>query len=140
MTFDKFLTVEKSSGETLKLKLLYIDIAEDLIAGILLSQIIYWNLPGKSGRTKIRINKEGRDWIAKQRHDWYKECRISPSQYDRAIKILKNLNIVDTKIFKFKGNPTIHVSLNKDSFLDLVEKYLIEQNNKKLEEEINEDE
>ena len=79
------------------LKLLYVDITGDLIAGILLSQIIYWYTPAKNGKSKLRVIKQGEEWLAKRRSDWFDECRISRSQYDRAIKILKNLNIVKQK-------------------------------------------
>lgn len=87
----------------------YIDIAEDLIAGTLLSQIMYWFSPTKDGRSKIKVRKNGVLWLAKSRTDWEEEIRISPKQYDRAIRILSQKNLVEVKLFKFDGVPTTHI-------------------------------
>lgn len=87
----------------------HIDITDDLIAGNLLSQIMYWFSPDKNGNSKIRVRKKDGYWLAKSRRDWYDEIRISPKQYDRAIKILKDKGLVETKIYRFNGSPMIHV-------------------------------
>ena len=116
-----------NNSRCVSLGLMYVDIVDDLVAGLLLSQIIYWHLPGKTGQTKLRILKGDRKWLAKRRQDWFDECRITIRQYVRAIKILEDMNIVVTKIFKFNGEPTVHISLNQDIFLGLVEKYLNNQ-------------
>lgn len=87
----------------------YIDITGDLIAGTLLSQIMYWFNPDKNGKLKVRVFKEGSFWLAKKRDEWYSEIRISPKQYDRAIKILTEKGFVEVKRFKFNGDPITHV-------------------------------
>lgn len=89
----------------------YVDIAGDLVAGALLGQILYWFGPGKDGKTRARIVKDGRYWIAKARADWWDEIRITPKQYDRAAKILKDKGLIEIKTFKFAGNPTTHISI-----------------------------
>ena len=78
----------------------YVDIAGDLVAGALLGQILYWFGPGKEGKTRARIVKDGRYWIAKARADWWDEIRITPKQYDRAAKILKDKGLIEIKTFK----------------------------------------
>lgn len=80
----------------------YVDICEDLTAGALLGQILYW-------QPRARIEKDGHFWIAKARADWWDEIRISPKQYDRAIKILQDKGFVEVRTMKFDGNPTKHV-------------------------------
>ena len=47
LTFEDFLKWEETDYDSIKVKRIYIDIAEDLVAGLLLSQIIYWHLPSK---------------------------------------------------------------------------------------------
>lgn len=94
----------------------YIDITGDLIAGTLLSQILYWFSPNKSGQSRLRVVKDGRRWLAKSRNEWYSEIRISAKQYDRAIKILQDKNFVEVKIFKFNGVPTTHITVNDRVF------------------------
>lgn len=93
-------------------RLAYVDITEDLVSGILLGQIVYWFMPDDQGKSKLRISKHGEMWLAKGREDWYEEIRITPKQYDRAIKILVDKEFVEVQRFKFNGAPTIHIKLN----------------------------
>lgn len=97
----------------------YIDISGDLIAGTLLSQIMYWFSKDKSGNRKVKIYKDGYYWLAKGRNDWADEIRISSKQYDNAIKKLKQKGFVETKLYKFESVPTTHIrpiydSINKE--------------------------
>lgn len=126
-TIQEFYAWENASRDTIDFKKIYVDIADDLVAGLLLSQIIYWHLPDKNGHPKLRVFKQGKYWLAKNRTDWWDEIRITPRQFDRAIQILKKRKIVETKIFKFNGDPTIHIHLNQDAFLNLLNSRLKEQ-------------
>jgi len=122
--FTKFLAWEDRSRDTIDVKTIYIDIAEgDHVAGILLSQIIYWHLPSANGRSKLRVKRDGHMWIAKGRADWYEETRITERQFDRAVKILESTGIVVKETFKFAGVPKVHVRLVKQAFLDAWEKH-----------------
>ena len=56
--FDQFLSWEAKSRDIIDFKKIYVDIADDLIAGLLLSQIIYWHLPNEHGKTKLRVQKD----------------------------------------------------------------------------------
>ena len=87
----------------------YIDIAEDLIAGTLLSQIMYWFSEDKDKKTRVRVKKNGEYWRAKGREEWISEIRISKKQYDCAITKLRDKGLVETKLFKFNGVPTTHI-------------------------------
>jgi len=42
-TFEQFLLWERASRDTLEVKRLYIDMAGDLVAGIVLSQIVFYD-------------------------------------------------------------------------------------------------
>jgi hypothetical protein len=90
----------------------YIDIADDLLAGTLLSQIMYWFSPDKNGRPRVRVKKDGHYWLAKDRSDWHKEIRITDRQYDRASKLLEDKQLIIKKKYKFDGLPTIHIRPN----------------------------
>ena len=118
LTFSQFLAWEARSRDTIDVKTIYIDIAKgDHVAGILLSQIVYWYLPSISGGSKLRVERDGHMWIAKGRGDWYEETRITERQFDRAVKILEDLGIVFKKTYKFAGVPKAHVRLNVDEFI-----------------------
>lgn len=124
-----FIGWELASQDTIDFKKCYVDLADDLIAGLLLSQIVYWHLPSKdSGKTKLRVKKENHLWIAKGRNDWHDEIRITAKQYDRAIKILIKKDVVETKIFKFNSNPTTHVRLKWETFLEALKVVITEKN------------
>jgi len=119
MEFNDFLSWELTTRDTIDFKKIYVDIAGDLIAGLLLSQIIYWHLPSKNGGSKLKsISRDGHYWIAKSYSGWWDEIRISEYQAKRALKLLSDKGLVETKLFKFAGAPTIHTRLIKECFLE----------------------
>jgi hypothetical protein len=120
LTFSQFLAWETRSRDTIDVKTIYIDIAKgDHVAGVLLSQIVYWYLPSVNGGSKLRVERDGHLWIAKGRADWYEETRITARQFDRAVKILERAGIVVKETYKFAGVPKTHVRLVVDKFLDI---------------------
>ncbi|PTM52196.1 hypothetical protein [Desmospora activa] len=102
----------------------YIDITGDLVTGTLLSRIVFWFSPNKEGKSKLRVFKDGHYWLAKNRTDWWDEIRITPKQYDRAIKILQQKNLIVKKIYKFDKDPTTHIRLNYEQLEIEVNKWL----------------
>jgi hypothetical protein len=134
MDIKNFLWWEIASHDTIDFKKVYVDMADDLVAGLLLSQIVYWHLPSKDTQeSKLKVFREGHFWIAKGREDWKEEIRISPKQFDRAIKILENKDIVVVKIFKFNEAPRKHVRLNWNHFLAFLEHQLEVNASKKID-------
>jgi hypothetical protein len=115
--FEQFLLWERSSRDTIEVKRAYIDMAGDLVAGIVLSQIVYWHLPSRDGRTRLRVKRDGHLWLAKGRADWWGECRVSPKQADRALALLAERGLVEVRLFRFAGAPTKHVRIVPDAFL-----------------------
>lgn len=125
ITFQQYLAFEHASLQVIATKKILVDMAGDLVAGILLSQIIYWYLPtkewqdsgGKHGKiTKLRISREGHLWLVKRRTDWWDEVRLTPKQVDRAVRILKGKDIIITKVLRFKAAPTVHIRINETEF------------------------
>jgi hypothetical protein len=112
---NNIINLVNTSKKVVTLRLELVDIAEDLNAGLLLSQILYWNLPDQNGNsTKLRVRKDGHFWLAKSRTDWWEECRLTEYQYDRAIKKLKDKDLVELHIYKFDGAPTTHIRLKNE--------------------------
>lgn len=112
-----FLSWEQASRDTIDFKRVYVDLANDLVAGLVLSQIVYWYLPDKRGQTKLRVSKDNYLWIAKQRSEWWDEIRVGPRQLDRAIKILEKADLIETKVHRFDGSPMKHIRLKWETFL-----------------------
>ena len=121
MEKSDFLAWEKSTKDTVDFKKVYVDIADDLVAGLLLSQIVYWSLPDKEGKSKLRVFKQGQYWIAKAHKEWYEEIRISKGQAKLALTKLFGKGLVITGKWKFNGAPTTHVRLNWPIFLRCLE-------------------
>lgn len=125
--FQDFLNWEKTSRDTIDFKKIDVDIAGGLVAGLLLSQIIYWYLPDKHGNKKLRVRKKDKEsgeklfWIAKARYEWWDEIRLTPKQIDRAIKLLCKNEIIKVQRFKFNGAPTQHIRLLENNFMKLLE-------------------
>jgi hypothetical protein len=118
---NSFLAWESRSRDTIEVKRCYVDVAGgDLIAGILLSQIIYWHLPDHEGQPRLRIERDGHKWLAKKRDDWWKECRITPKQFDTAIKLLESKNLIVAALYKFGNSPTKHIRIDWENFLELL--------------------
>jgi hypothetical protein len=136
--WKRFLNYEATDRDAIKLNLIYVDIAgKDLIAGLLLSRIIYWHMPSnKDQKTRLRVKQGGYLWLAKNRDQWWDECRITPKQYDRAIEILTSLKIVTVENHMFDGKRTPFIRVNPVSFIELLEDYLsqVEDNSEVLEE------
>jgi hypothetical protein len=131
---SRFQSEESSLREQVTVRMVYVDITGDLISGILLSQIVYWHIPSReTGKPKLKVFKEGHLWLAKERSDWWTEIRITDRQYDRAIKILIEKELVEVKKFKFNGMPMIHIRLLYDNL-----ESLINQENRKLAEKFEE--
>jgi hypothetical protein len=119
MDKQNFILHEMAQTRSIAFKTIYVDMAnEDIEAGLLLSQIVYWHLPSQdTGKTKLRVQKEGQLWLAKGREDWFEEIRLKPKRVDKALKILVDCGLVEKKTFKFNANPTTHVRILWDNFL-----------------------
>jgi len=128
-SYQDFLRWEETDYDAINVKRIYIDIAEDLIAGILLSQIVYWHLPSKrDGNSKLKVKKGNKLWLAKGREDWWDECRITPRQFDRAIGILAEKGIIEKKLFRFNGSPMTHIRLIPDALMEHINDALTKKN------------
>lgn len=116
--FNDFLVWERGTRDTIDLKKIYIDMAGDLKAGVMLSQIIYWYLPSK-GRAegKLTIHRSNNWWIVKKRHEWWEETRLTPREVDRAIEVLVAKNLVVTERHQFGKTLSTYIRINKEVFL-----------------------
>ncbi len=115
--FQEFLKWEKATRDTLDVKRVYIDMVGDLAAGVILSEIVYWHLPNTSGHSRMRVEHDGHLWIATRRYEWWDRCRLSPDQADYALRKLAEKDLIEKRVFKFGGQPTVHIRLRIEKFL-----------------------
>ncbi len=116
---QQFLLWEAASRDTIDFKKIYVDMAEDLIAGLMLSQIIYWHLPDRDGQSRLRVERDDTLWLVKAQHEWWTECRLTPKQVRRARKVLEDRGLIVTTLFKYGGAPTTHIRIDWPVFLKL---------------------
>jgi hypothetical protein len=115
--FGEFLAWERSTRDVIDLKKTYIDVAGDIECGLMLSQIVYWHLPSRKGEGKLTIYRDNHWWLAKKRYDWWEETRLTPKQVDRCLKMLRNLGFIYTKVYRFAGDPIVHIRMDVPKFL-----------------------
>jgi len=77
----------------------------DLAGGVFLSQLIYWSDKGK--------RLDGYVW--KSASEWKKETFLSNYQIVKIRKKLLKLGLIEAKLQKAQGTPTVHYKLNRDN-------------------------
>jgi hypothetical protein len=79
--------------------------------------VAYWFLPNDQGQSKLRVFHDGHHWLAKQRHEWWDEIRLSPRQIDRALKVLVDQKgLLFKAIYPFAGKRCLHLRINGSVF------------------------
>lgn len=115
---DQFIAWERSSRDTIDVKKVYIDMVDcDLVAGVLLSQIVYWHLPTKAGKPKLRVHRDGHPWLSKTYAELWDETRITKKMASRAYGKLVNMGLIEKRVWKFGGAPSVHVRIRWPEFL-----------------------
>lgn len=122
--FATFLRWEEKSRDTIDFKKAYVDMAGDVVAGLMLSQIVFWHLPDRGGADKLRVERDGRRWLVKTRGEWWHECRLNPREVDRARKALEARGVIEVRLYKFNGSPTQHLRIREERFLQLWQEVL----------------
>lgn len=120
--FRDFVIWERESLDTIDLKTIYIDMAGDLKAGIMLSQMVYWRLPRKNRSeedTRLTIKRDGRLWLAKSDSEWWKEIRLTEKEARSARMVLEQRGLASFATWKFAGRPCTHITINEDRFMEL---------------------
>lgn len=122
MNIREYVAWIATDREKIAVKKMLVDIAGDLIAGIVLSQIEYWHLPSKgTGKSRLRAEHDGQKWLVKRATDWREECRISGKQATRALAILEAKQLIVTGLWKYNGAPTTFIRINWPVYLAAVD-------------------
>lgn len=140
----KFVSWERMARDVIDFKRIYVDMtgkpgeprSGDPLAGLMLSQIVYYHLPDRRGNPRLHIERSGNLWLVKRRTDWWEECRIKPKQADRILGVLgkgrkigsgKNRrfepgrDLLVVELHRFRKAPTQFIRLNFPVFLELWE-------------------
>lgn len=100
---------------------LFIDYTGSLDCALLLSQIIYWS--DKNSYS---------EWFYKSYVEWKAELGLTQFQVARCVATLKRLGIIETKLKRANGSPTIHYHLLQPRFSHSIIKFLNKRKSRKL--------
>jgi hypothetical protein len=137
----QFVSWERMARDVIDFKRIYVDmtgkpgepLSGDPLAGLMLSQIVYYHLPDRRGNPRLHIERGGNLWLVKRRTDWWEECRIKPKQADRILGVLgkgrkigsgenrrfePGRDLLVVELHRFRKAPTQFIRLNFPVFLD----------------------
>ncbi|MBI5957898.1 MAG: hypothetical protein HY866_04130 [Chloroflexi bacterium] len=117
---DGWLKSDATREDSIMLKRLYIDIFGNLVDGVLFAQIMYWHTPVKGGGPRLRIEREGHLWLAKNYDDWMEECRIPAGTARDSLRRMENLGIVIKRVWHFGQRKVPHYRIDPERFQMLV--------------------
>jgi uncharacterized phage protein (TIGR02220 family) len=89
---------------------MYIEVTGDLTAALVLNQVVFWS--DKSKRTD--------GFFYKSYKEWQEETTLTERQVRYAVNKLKEKKIVETKLKKANGAPTLHYKLEYDTLLEWI--------------------
>jgi hypothetical protein len=79
---------------------------------LFLSQVLHWSDKGQNG------------WFYKKYEEWEAEIGLSEYQIRKAANALKTMGILETKLKKANGAPTVHYFLKEPAFSDSIVEFL----------------
>lgn len=107
----KYLIAEFSGQErTITVPKIYVEMVGDYTTAILLNQIVFYS--DKSKRTD--------GFFYKTYKDWQEELMLTERQVRLSTNKLKDLKLVETKLKKADGSPTLHYKLDMDVLSDSI--------------------
>lgn len=110
---EQYLQCVAASQDAINVSRIYVDMAGDLIAGVMLSEIVRAHLPGYDGEA---VDQAGDRWVVMSQDDWWSVCRMTPKQARRARKVLEDKGLIVTAVYQHHGAPTTHLRVNWDKF------------------------
>lgn len=111
--FD-LITRLSGSGNILAVPRMFCEMTGSLESGVLLSQIIYWADKGS--------DPDG--WFYKSYIEWYQDSFLSEYQVRKGVRAFEKAGLLETKLKKVQGSPTLHYRVNKRVFSEWILKNL----------------
>lgn len=104
-------------GNTLVINRQFIRFMNNNVSGgLFLSQVIYW-----SSRTK---NLDG--WFYKTYDQWFDEIMVKEHTIKKSVEYLKSVGVLETKVKKINGVPTLHYRFLSEEFSKIFTSFLQE--------------
>ena len=84
-----------------------------ILAGIMLSQCLYWT----------ERSKDVRGWFHKKREEWQEELTMTEWEVRKALGILKSAGVIETRIHKIGSAPVTHHRVDTVQLIALMEEF-----------------
>lgn len=116
--------IKRVSGQenVLTIPLIYVDLTGDLNTALILNQSIYY--------TSITKRKDG--YFYKTYKEWERETSLTQYQVKKSVDKLKNMEIMQTKLKKANGSPTLHYKIDMSKLQNWIIKKLNNGNQRNL--------
>jgi hypothetical protein len=125
--FSQFSAMQTATDDKISIPKIYYDMTGDHSAAAILDEILFWTLPKKkTGKTSLRVRKEGILWLAVSRSEWWERKRLTERQADRGIDKLEELGLIEKSIHRFNGHAQMHLRVIAKNFFSLYGKTLYE--------------
>lgn len=104
--------IAQTSGQknTLTIPKIYVELTGDLTTALLLNQIVFYS--DKSKRND--------GYFYKTYKDWEQELLLTERQVRNSANKLKKIGLIETKVMKANGSPTVHYKLDYDKLVDSI--------------------
>jgi hypothetical protein len=111
---EVFDLIKQFAGQSniITVPVVFIHYAGTLEAALLLSQILYWSDKTQDG------------WFYKSYREWEQEIALDEYQVRKASKSLKAKGILETRLKKANGAPTVHYRLKEGEFSESILHFL----------------
>lgn len=94
----------------------FVQFTGTLDAGILLSQLLYWT-PRSTITLREADGTTSEGWIAKADDELAEELYLSKYALRQARAVLEGMHILETRVARFGGTPTLHYRLKLDELI-----------------------
>ncbi len=117
MTFGRLMKTLRRWDETQQMRIICVDMAGDFVAGYILGRLIYWHDDDRAGHPRLRVEQHGHYWVARAHRAWFDECRLTEKQVRLALRKLVQRGLIEIRVFKFDGDPTVHLRILEEEFM-----------------------
>jgi hypothetical protein len=142
-SWTDFQILDGFSDDVIAVRPIYVKMLDgDIQTAYLFSQIIYWHLPDKKGKPRLRVIKfhpetnERGYWLAKSAQQWHEELGITPSRTRRSLAKLCKRDLIFTHNWRWNGHNTTHIQLNTKEFQRQLYMTINDKSIDKLEDQI----
>jgi hypothetical protein len=118
ISFGRLMATLRRWDKVLAHRIICCDITKDFTAGFVLSRLMYWFGDGEDGTPRAQVERNGHLWVARTYLQWFAECRLTEAEIIAAYAVLEKMGLIERNVWKFAGNPTVHIRIVEENFME----------------------